>query len=66
MQVSGGERCERCLWQIQRAERVAVVDKIEVWRKPDDFIGYRNRGYIVGNLAFPQKCVSNWAFFERV
>ena len=30
-------------WQIQRVERVAAVDKIEDQRKPEDFIGHRNR-----------------------
>ena len=39
-----GERAERCRWQIQRGERVAAVDKIEDQRKPEDFIGHRNRG----------------------
>ena len=38
-----GERWERCLWQIKRPERVAAVDKIEDKRKPEDFIGHRNR-----------------------
>ena len=41
---AGGERCERCQRQIQRAERVAAVDKIEDQRKPEDFNGHRNRG----------------------
>ena len=41
--LARGERSERCRWQIQRAERVAAVDKIEDQRKPDDFIGHRNR-----------------------
>ena len=43
MQQSCGERSERCLWQIQRGERVAAVEKIEEKRKPDDFFGHRNR-----------------------
>ena len=38
-----GERWERCQWQMKRPERVAAVDKIEGKRKPEDFIGYRNR-----------------------
>ena len=38
-----GERCERRRWRKQRAERVAAVDKIEGKRKPEDFIGHRNR-----------------------
>ena len=38
-----GERSERCRGQIQRGERVAAVDKIEDQRKPEDFIGHRNR-----------------------
>ena len=38
-----GERPERCQWQKKGGERVAVVDKIEEKRKPEDFIGYRNR-----------------------
>ena len=40
---TGGERRERCRWQIKRPERVAAVDKIEDKRKPEDFIGHRNR-----------------------
>jgi hypothetical protein len=28
---------------MKRGERVAAVDKIEEKRKPDGFIGYRNR-----------------------
>jgi len=43
MQQSGGERSEHCQWQITRGERVAAVDKIEEMRKPEDFIGHRNR-----------------------
>jgi len=38
-----GERRERCRWQMKRPERVAVVDKIEDQRKPEDFIGHHNR-----------------------
>ena len=38
-----GERRERCQWREERPERVAAVDKIEDKRKPDDFIGNRNR-----------------------
>ena len=38
-----GERCERRRGRSKRAERVAAVDKIEEKRKPEDFIGYRNR-----------------------
>ena len=30
-QVSGGERGERRLWRIQRAERVAAVGKMQAW-----------------------------------
>ena len=40
---AGGERCERCRWQMKRAERVAAVEKIEEKRKPEDFFGHRNR-----------------------
>ena len=40
---SGGERAERCQWQIQRGEGVAAVEKIEVKREPEDFFGNRNR-----------------------
>ena len=29
---------------MKRPERVAAVDKIEDQRKPEDFIGHRNRG----------------------
>ena len=42
-----GERAERCRWQMQRGEQVAVVDKIEDQRKPEDFIGHRNRTPVV-------------------
>ena len=38
-----GERWERRRWRIQRPERVAAVDKIEEKRKPENFIGHRNR-----------------------
>ena len=41
--VSGGERRERHLWWEERPERVTAVDKIEEKRKPEDFIGHRNR-----------------------
>ena len=43
VQVSGGERTERCRWQKKRGERVAAVDQIEAKRKPEDLIGHRNR-----------------------
>ena len=43
MQMSGGERIERRQWRKKRGERVAAVDKIEGKRKPEDFIGHRNR-----------------------
>ena len=46
-----GERTERCLWQEERGERVAAVDKIEDKRKPDDFIGHRNRGPGIDNYV---------------
>ena len=38
-----GERWERRRWREERPERVAAVDKIEGKRKPEDFIGHRNR-----------------------
>ena len=38
-----GERPDRCRWQKKGGERVAAVDKIEEKRKPEDFIGHRNR-----------------------
>jgi len=38
-----GERGERRLWREERPERVAAVDKIKEKRKPEDFIGHRNR-----------------------
>jgi len=38
-----GERCERRRWRMKEAERVTAVDKIEEKRKPEDFIGHRNR-----------------------
>ena len=60
---AGGERCERCQRQIQRAERVAAVDKIEDQHKPEDFIGHRNRDVlgkvkttgVAGGLHWPYK-----------
>ena len=41
--ISKGERWERRLWRGERPERVAAVDKIKEKRKPEDFIGHRNR-----------------------
>ena len=38
-----GERSDRRLWRKKGGERVAAVDKIEDKRKPEDFIGHRNR-----------------------
>ena len=38
-----GERGERRQWREERPERVAAADKIEEKRKPEDFIGHRNR-----------------------
>jgi len=38
-----GERGERRRWREERPERVAAVDKIEDQRKPEDFVGHRNR-----------------------
>ena len=38
-----GERPDRRQWRKKGRERVAVVQKIEDKRKPDDFLGYRNR-----------------------
>ena len=43
MQIESGERGERRLWRMKRPERVAAVDKIEDQRKPEDFVGHRNR-----------------------
>ena len=51
MSPAAGERYERCLWQMKRAERVAAVEKIEEKRKPDDFFGHRNRGSADNYLA---------------
>ena len=39
-----GERPDRRQWREKGGERVAAVDKIEEKRKPEDFIGHRNRG----------------------
>ena len=47
--ASQWERWECRLWREKRPERVAAVDKIEDWRKPEDFIGHRNRTWR-GNL----------------
>ena len=41
--IQDGERCDRCRWRSKGAERVAAVDKIEEKRKPQNFIGHRNR-----------------------
>ena len=41
--IQDGERCDRRRWRMNGAERVAAVDKIEDLRKPEDFIGHRNR-----------------------
>ena len=38
-----GERPDHCRWQRKGGERVAAVDKIEEKRKPEDFVGHRNR-----------------------
>ena len=48
-----GQITERCLWQIQRGDLCAAVDKIEDKRKPDDFIGYRKPGEQSNLLIFP-------------
>ena len=54
---AGGERCERCQRQIQRAERVAAVDKIEDQHKPEDFIGHRNRD-VLGKEKEPSRSLT--------
>ena len=41
--IQDRERCDRRRWRMKGAERVAAVDKIEDQRKPEDFIGHRNR-----------------------
>ena len=41
--IQNGERCDRRRWRRKGAERVAAVDKIKDQRKPEDFIGHRNR-----------------------
>ena len=38
-----GERADCRQWREEGGERVAAVDKIEDQRKPEDFIGHRNR-----------------------
>ena len=43
--ISKGERGDRRRGREKGAERVAAVDKIEEKRKPEDFIGHRNRDY---------------------
>jgi hypothetical protein len=50
--ISKGERWERRLWRDKRPERVAAVDKIKEKRKPEDFIGHRNRD----NPTTPKRC----------
>ena len=42
-----GERADCRLWREEGGERVAAVDKIEDQRKPEDFVGHRNRKSIV-------------------
>ena len=54
---SGGERADCRQWRAEGGERVAAVDKIEEKRKPEDFIGHRNRA-LATNPAFPQKSES--------
>ena len=49
--VIEGERCNRRQWRMKGAERVAAVDKIEDQRKPEDFIGYRNRALRISIFA---------------
>ena len=44
-----GERTDRRQWRKKGGKRVAAVDKIEEERKPEDFIGHRNRK----SFAFP-------------
>ena len=48
-----GERAEHRRWRMQRGERVAAVEKIEVQRKPDDFFGHRKR--YAGPFRSPEK-----------
>ena len=56
----GREQGERRRGRIQRPERVAVVEKIEDQRKPDDFFGYHNsRRTAATAVAFLQKSKSN-------
>ena len=38
-----GERCERCRWQMKRAERVAAVGEGRRCLSPRTFAGHRNR-----------------------
>ena len=58
-----GERWERRLWREERPERVAAVDKIEEKRKPEDFIGHRNRTAPVRRLV--QKLRAGEQFLAR-
>ncbi len=50
---SRGERAECRQWQEEGGERVAAVDKIEEKRKPEDFIGHRNRTVIQQSIVLP-------------
>ncbi len=52
--IQDGERCDRRRWRSKGAERVAAVDKIEDQRKPEDFIGHRNRK--TGRCSHPCAC----------
>ena len=44
------EQSERCLWQIQRGERVAVVEKMELVKR-EHFFGYHNRTFANPSLT---------------
>ena len=54
--LARGERWERRQWRKKRPERVAAVDKIEEKRKPEDFIGHRNRKSPLTTDGNPQDC----------
>ena len=60
-----GERPDRCRWQRKGGERVAAVDKIEEKRKPEDFIGHRNRraGHECVNIGPTNFCIVRFQRF---
>ncbi len=57
-----GERADRRQWRRKEGERVAAVDKTEEKRKPEDFIGHRNRAQVRVCLPQPKKTPKRLVF----